>query len=127
MTEKELKAKLRVGMLILEIESALNISDSKFINAEHVLSQLRIRAMKIHLCYSSCCCAADEHETGCYPRSSFKPKPELPAGTILTVKEKWQNFYGVYYRCYLPDEMKDKGYSIPYYDIPADKAEVIEL
>lgn len=29
-------------MLILEIESALNISDSKFINAEHVLSQLRI-------------------------------------------------------------------------------------
>lgn len=46
---------------------------------------------------------------------------------ILTVKEKWQNFYGVYYRCYLPDEMKDKEYSIPYYDIPADKAEVIEL
>ncbi len=83
--------------------------------------------MKIHLCYSSCCCAADEHETGCYPRSSFKPKPELPAGTILTVKEKWQNFYGKYYRCYLPDEMKAKGYSIPYYDIPADKAEVIEL
>lgn len=42
MTEKELKAKLRVDMLILEIESALNISGSKFINAEHVLSQLRI-------------------------------------------------------------------------------------
>ena len=79
--------------------------------------------MKIHLWKCSCCCAADEHETGCYPRSSFKPKPELPVGTILTVKEKWQNFYGKYYRCYLPDEMKDKGYSIPYYDIPADKAE----
>lgn len=61
------------------------------------------------------------------PRSSFKLKPVLPAGTILTVKEKWQNFHGVYYRCYLPDEMKDKGYSIPYYDIPADKAKVIEL
>lgn len=42
MTEKELKAKLRVDMLILEIESALNISGSKFINAEHILSQLRI-------------------------------------------------------------------------------------
>ena len=83
--------------------------------------------MKIHLWKSSSCCTADEHEAGCYPRSSFKPKPELPTGTILTVKEKWQNFYGVYYRCYLPDEMKDKGYSIPYYDIPADKAEVIEL
>lgn len=41
MKEKELKVKLRVDMLILEIESAL-ISGSKFINAEHVLSQLRI-------------------------------------------------------------------------------------
>lgn len=39
---KELNVKLRVNMLILEIESVLNISDSKFINAEHVLSQLRI-------------------------------------------------------------------------------------
>lgn len=72
-------------------------------------------------------CAQNVHETTKYPRPWFKPKPELPAGTILTVKEKWQNFYGVYYRYYLPDEMKDKGYSIPYYDIPADKAEVIEL
>ena len=42
MKKKELNVKLRVNMLILEIESALNISDSKFINAEHVLSQLRI-------------------------------------------------------------------------------------
>lgn len=42
MTKKELKAKLRVDMLILEIESELNISDSKYINAEDVLSQLRI-------------------------------------------------------------------------------------
>ena len=42
MKEKELKVKLRVDMLILEIESALNISDSKYINAEDVLSQLRI-------------------------------------------------------------------------------------
>lgn len=42
MTEKELKAKLKVDMLILEIESVLTVSDSKFINAEHVLSQLRI-------------------------------------------------------------------------------------
>ena len=42
MTEKLLKVKLRVDMFILEIESALTVSDSKFINAEHVLSQLRI-------------------------------------------------------------------------------------
>lgn len=42
MTGKELKVKLRVDMLILEIESVLTVSDSKFINAEHVLSQLRI-------------------------------------------------------------------------------------
>lgn len=42
MTAKLLKVKLRVDMLIFEIESALTVSDSKFINAEHVLSQLRI-------------------------------------------------------------------------------------
>lgn len=42
MTEKELKVKLRVDMFILEIESVLTVSDSKSINAEHVLSQLRI-------------------------------------------------------------------------------------
>lgn len=42
MTQKELKIKLRVDMLILEIENVLNVSNSKFINAEHVLSQLRI-------------------------------------------------------------------------------------
>lgn len=47
MKEKELKVKLRVNMLILEIESALNISDSKFINAEHVLSQLRIIKLEL--------------------------------------------------------------------------------
>lgn len=42
MTGKDLKVKLRVDMLILEIESVLTVSDSRFINAEHVLSQLRI-------------------------------------------------------------------------------------
>ena len=42
MTEKELKAKLRVDMLILEIESALNVSGSKYINAKHVSQELRI-------------------------------------------------------------------------------------
>lgn len=47
MKEKELKVKLRVDMLILEIESALNFSDSKFINAEHVLSQLRISKQEL--------------------------------------------------------------------------------
>lgn len=43
--------------------------------------------MKIHLWQASSC-AADEHKIGCYPGSSFKLKPVLPAGTILTVKEK---------------------------------------
>ena len=42
MKEKEFKVKLRVDMLILEIESVLTVSVSKFINVEHVLSQLRI-------------------------------------------------------------------------------------
>lgn len=42
MKEKEFKVKLRVDMLILEIESVLTVSGSKFINAEHVLQELRI-------------------------------------------------------------------------------------
>lgn len=82
--------------------------------------------MKIKLVTASSC-AEDEHETTHYPRPSFKPKPELPAGTVLTAKEKWDNFYGSYYRCDLPDDMKDDGYSVPWYDIPTHKAQVIEL
>lgn len=35
-------AKMRLHMLIAETESALNINDSMYINAKHVLSQLRI-------------------------------------------------------------------------------------
>lgn len=35
-------AKVRLYSLIAEIETALNVSDSKFINAEHILKQLRI-------------------------------------------------------------------------------------
>lgn len=34
-------------------------------------------------------CAQDVHETTEYPRPWFKPKPELPAGTILEVDEVW--------------------------------------
>ena len=44
-------------------------------------------------------CAGDKHEMINYPREGFKPKPVLPKGTILEVKEEWQNFYGTYYRC----------------------------
>ena len=32
-------------------------------------------------------CAQDVHETTEYPRPWFKPKPELPAGTILEVSD----------------------------------------
>lgn len=35
-------AKMRLHILIAEIEAALNVSDSKFINAKHVLQKLRI-------------------------------------------------------------------------------------
>lgn len=41
-------------------------------------------------------CAQDVHETTKYPRPWFKPKPELPAGTILEVSDVWLNFYGQY-------------------------------
>lgn len=70
-------------------------------------------------------CAQDVHETTKYPRSCFKPKPELPIGTTLEVSDTWINFYGEYYRCILPKEMKDKGYTIPWYDIPIENAEKI--
>jgi len=69
-------------------------------------------------------CAQDVHETTEYPRPWFKPKPELPAGTILEVSDVWLNFNGQYYRCQLPEEMKDKGYSLPWYDIPIENAEI---
>lgn len=70
-------------------------------------------------------CAQDVHETTKYPRPWFKPKPELPAGTILEVSDVWLNFSGQYYRCQLPEETKDKGYSLPWYDIPIDNAELL--
>lgn len=47
--------------------------------------------MKIHLWQASSC-AADEHKIGCYPGSSFKLKPVLPAGTILTVRRSGKTF-----------------------------------
>lgn len=85
---------------------------------------MKINVTEIQLLQASSC-ANDEHEIENYPRPSFKPKPEILAGTRLRVKEEWQNFYGRYYRCYLPDEMKDKGYSIPWYDIPVDKKAIV--
>lgn len=54
-------------------------------------------------------CAHDKHELVNYPRSWFKAKPTLPAGTVLEVKEEWSNFYGTYYRC----ETADGEYDIP--------------
>lgn len=40
--ERLFNAKLRLHMLIAETEIALKVSGSKFVNAEHVLSELRI-------------------------------------------------------------------------------------
>jgi len=54
-------------------------------------------------------CAHDKHELVNYPRSWFKAKPTLPAGTVLEVKKKWSNFFGTYYRC----ETADGEYDIP--------------
>lgn len=61
-------------------------------------------------------CAHDEHEIKNYPRPWYKPKPKLPKGTVLTVKETWSNFYGTYHRCVTPDGE---------YDIPVENAEVV--
>ena len=54
-------------------------------------------------------CAGDKHEMINYPRDGFKPKPALPKGTILEVKEEWQNLYGTYYRC----SHENGNYDIP--------------
>lgn len=59
-------------------------------------------------------CAGDKHEMINYLRDGFKPKPALPKGTILEVKEEWQNFYGTYYRC---------SHENGTYDIPKRNAE----
>ena len=58
-------------------------------------------------------CAHDQHEITNYPRPWYKPKPMLPKGTVLTVKETWSNFYGTYHRCVTPDGE---------YDIPIENA-----
>lgn len=58
-------------------------------------------------------CAHDEHEIKNYPRPWYEPKPKLPKGTVLTVKETWSNFYGTYHRCVTPDGE---------YDIPVENA-----
>lgn len=58
-------------------------------------------------------CAHDQHEIKNYPRPWFKPKPMLPKGTVLTVKETWSNFFGTYHRCVTPDGE---------YDIPVENA-----
>ena len=58
-------------------------------------------------------CAHDQHEIKNYPRPWYKPKPELPKGTVLKVKETWSNFYGTYHRCVTPDGE---------YDIPVENA-----
>ena len=58
-------------------------------------------------------CAHDQHEIKNYPRSWYKPKPMLPKGTVLKVKETWSNFYGTYHRCVTPDGE---------YDIPVENA-----
>jgi hypothetical protein len=61
-------------------------------------------------------CAHDQHEIKNYPRPWYKAKPELPKGTVLTVKETWSNFYGTYHRCVTPDGE---------YDIPVENAKEV--
>lgn len=71
-------------------------------------------------------CAHDVHETTYYPRDWFKSKPKLKVGTILHVKDIWNNFYGQYYKCDIPEGIDVTGCTINYeYDIPVQKAKII--
>lgn len=72
--------------------------------------------MKIKLTAATMC-AHDKHELINYPRSGFKPKPQLAVGTELEVEEEWCNFYGCYYRCKTADGV---------YDIPKENAEIVK-
>ena len=71
-------------------------------------------------------CAHDEYETVKYPREWLHIKPALNPGDILEVSYKWNNLYGQYYRCKLPQNIDPKKYTYPYYDVEVDLAEIIE-
>ena len=71
-------------------------------------------------------CFQDMYEMTKHPRSWYKRKPELKAGTDLIVENIWSNFYGTFFKCKIPEGIEiDKG-CIPTYDIPIYNAQVIE-
>ena len=72
-------------------------------------------------------CFHDMYEMTKHPRSWFKPKPELQAGTELHVISITQNFYGTFYCCYVPVGIRLEYGCIPTYDIPIGSAEVIRI
>lgn len=67
-------------------------------------------------------CFHDMYEMTKYPRSWYIPKPELPIGTELEVKDVFNNFYGEFYRCAAPNFIDTKRYSNATYDIPVYNA-----
>lgn len=80
----------------------------------------RIRLTVVSFCFH------DMYEITKHPRSWFKCKPELQAGTELRVRSITRNFYGTFYCCDIPEGVElEKGF-IPTYDIPLGNAEVIE-
>ena len=70
-------------------------------------------------------CSQDIHETTNYPRPWYKEKPELSQGTILEVEKEFGNFYGLYYKCKLPENLNSEDYTIPWYDIKLEDADEI--
>ena len=70
-------------------------------------------------------CSQDIHETTNHPRPWYKEKPELSKGTILEVEKEFGNFYGLYYRCKLPENLNSEDYTIPWYDIKLEDADKI--
>lgn len=81
----------------------------------YVTKRINEMAKQIELTQDTMC-AHDQHEIKNYPRPWYKAKPELPKGTVLTVKETWSNFYGTYHRCVTPDGE---------YDIPVENAKEV--
>lgn len=97
------------------VEGCAYVVNMKEYVQKYVTKRINEMAKQIELTQDTMC-AHDEHEIKNYPRPWYKPKPKLPKGTVLTVKETWSNFYGTYHRCVTPDGE---------YDIPVENAEVV--
>ena len=88
---------------------------------EQMIEKVKVIELK-----NVCFCFHDMYEMTKYPRGWFKRKPELQAGTNLTVKQITRNDYGTFFTCVAPNFIDCKKFSIETYDIPVYSASIVE-